>query len=173
MKFEIEHKMKKIALSLFVIALMTMTQSYAQSKSEESKQEQASKVASLLSQKRYKFIATRALTSLPGKSSVELMDKYDLSVTPDTIKSQLPFYGYSTSPMMGSTESPLFFESTNFTYEQQNKQRGQRNSTLIKMEAKSKSRLYTITLDVQANGSSTLTIRNNDLSNTTFWGQIE
>lgn len=57
----------------------------------------------------------QSVTPLRGNFR-NLTSSYDVSVTKDTLRSYLPYFGRAYNPPIGQTQSPLDFTSTSFTY---------------------------------------------------------
>jgi Domain of unknown function (DUF4251) len=57
----------------------------------------------------------QTVTSLRGHFR-NLTSPYEVSVSKDTLRSDLPFFGRAYNPPVNPTQSPLDFTSTNFSY---------------------------------------------------------
>lgn len=171
--------MKKKFLTLVtLVTLAVLSPVAAQTKAEikqQQKIEQQNQIASLLSGQRYKFVATKAITTLKANPHISLTtSEYDFVVKGDTLISHLPFYGRAYSAPYGSSESPLSFISTNFTYKSEVKSTKKAVKTVVKIDAKSDKggKNYDATLEIFSNGSASLVIQSNDIVRMTFYGDI-
>lgn len=155
---------------MFFAVTMLLLSSVAVLAQELSKEQ----VNELIDGGRYKIVATRAITNLAQKPSVDLTPDYGLSVTTDSLTSNLPFYGRAYSASF-SNESPLSYTSTDFKIEKKVK-KGRRSETIIvTIKAKAPRRNGTVdtTIEVSENGSAVMNVRSNDLSSITFYGNLE
>ncbi|QNK62544.1 DUF4251 domain-containing protein [Pedobacter sp. PAMC26386] len=95
---------------------------------------------------------------------------YDLSVTPDSLVSYLPYYGRSFTPKIGDpNDSGIKFKSKDFTYKSTKTKKG---GWLIQMNPKDVRDNYNLTLSVTKGGSASLTITSNSQQSITFDGNI-
>lgn len=166
--------------SILAIALIAITvgQASAQSKAEIRQEKQLARqteVAQMLASGSYQFVARSANTSLKSKPYVTLTSPYSLTVTPEKITSHLPFYGQAYSAQIGSSGSPLTFESTDFKISSSEKTKKSEKTTTIKIEARSDqdSKTVEMTLQIGSQGGATLYANRQDLSRMSFEGEIQ
>lgn len=140
----------------------------------ERKMIQALRIDSIIASGSYTFRATKVLTSLRNQPTINFTDRYDLRVTPNRIMSFLPFFGRAQSLPIPLIESPLNFDTQDFEITiVKNEVKGEKLfMTDITIEARDRSRRFDINLKVDPGGLSTLIIRTNGLSSSTFVGEI-
>lgn len=169
--------MKRLA---FLLIIAAATPIFAQNSKKISAQEQTgvkTYMDSLIQSKHYIFMTDRASTTLATLPIVDLVgQQYYFKVKGDTIISELPFFGKSTSTLYNQINSPLSYTSESFKYEVKEIKRKKYSTTMVTIYAKPKSidvNKFDITIEIHANGSAIMNVRGTNLSNITFFGNIE
>ncbi len=103
-------------LLVFLLALFS-NQAIAQNKAQKIEQ-----IKKLLESKIFVFTAQSA-TPMSG-SMIQLSSEYFFRVNKDSLESHLPYYGIAYQARFGSTESPLRFTSTDFSFTMKESKRG-------------------------------------------------
>lgn len=128
---------------------------------------------SLLRVKRFLFVPTRVVTSLPGMPYATLNTYYELAVAGDSLVCSLPYYGYVYNTVYDPDKSPFFFSSTDFTYEIKGAPLGKQKAwvTITARELRS-NREFVLTLEVFDNGSASLSLQGVGTQQLQFLGNI-
>lgn len=125
-------------------------------------------VKNMLDSQRFVFHA-ETVTPLRGGFR-NLTSPYDVTVTKDTLRSYLPYFGRAYNPPLNPTESVLDFTSIDFSYTvSPYKKKGW--NVIIKPGDKTDVRQYSFT--VFANGSANLSVIPNSSDAISFGGHIE
>ena len=155
------------AYIFFVISLLSSTAT-AQTKKQLREKARAAEVQKLLESRRFSFKAQSVQPMRGG--TINLTSNYDLTIKKDTIQSYLPYYGRAYSAPLNPTESPLTFNSTNFTYTEVNGKKGSKEITIeLKDQSLNVRKFY---LSVSAQGYATLQTINTNRDPISFNGYI-
>ena len=120
-----------------------------------------------VSEQRYTFTPRQALP-MSGKS-ITLTSEYSVSVSPDTIKAHLPFFGRAYSAPYPASEGGIKFTSTDFEYTLSEKKKGvYRASVKINDDPNG----YTLSILIGDNGSGTVYVNQRDKQSISFQGII-
>lgn len=125
-----------------------------------------SPVGVLISSQNYVFKAEFA-TPMGGRQ-ILITGPYDLQVTKESVVSNLPFFGVSQRPPMGSEESGIKFTSTDFTHLVQEK----KNGWHIQIKPNDNREVRMLNLRVTASGRATLQVSSNYKQSISYSGQI-
>lgn len=141
--------------------------------------------ARIVEAQNYVFVATTALplnaadinqimNRMPGYNgggNINLTGSaYDLSVTPDSLISYLPYYGRSYTPKYGTMdENGIKFKSKDFRYKSSPRKKGGWSITMAPKDVKDN---YTLSLVITETGYGTLTVNNNNQQSINFNGYI-
>lgn len=117
----------------------------------------------------YIFIAKVAIPQ--SGSSRQLTDRYDLTVTKDSIISYLPFFGEAYRPAIDPTKSGIKFTSTNFEYikEAMKNNKGWQITIILKDVTD----VQKLLLTVYKNGNANLDVINTNRQGISFSGNIK
>jgi len=99
-----------------------------------------------------------------------LTSSYDVTVSKDSLRSYLPYFGRSYNPQLPETTSPLDFTSTDFSYSVSPYKKNAWNIT-IKPRDKPSIQQYFFT--IYNNGSATLNVTSTSSDAISFNGRIE
>lgn len=111
----------KTALILVLMVTAFSTVASAQTK-QEKQAAKAAEVKKLVNDQRYVFIAQTVLPQ-SGRSR-QVTPDFDLTVTKDTIKSYLPYFGRAYSAPITLNEGGIKFESKDFEYTKTDAKKG-------------------------------------------------
>lgn len=158
--------MKKVIFAVAALLLAGMA-TQAQNLTKE-------EVNQIVESGRYKIVVNRAITSLKVKPIIELTSNYDIRITADSIESHLPFFGRAYSGSFDN-ESPLYYTSTKFEIEKKVKKKRRSESIVISITARptKNNDIVDSDIEIMENGSTTMSVRSNNLSNITFYGHLE
>jgi hypothetical protein len=144
--------MKTIAgisgIAIVMIAFTCFTSS-AQNAKQDKKAEYAVAVKKMVEAKRYAIKVESALPS--GGRKIHLSPGYMLTVTGDTLISDLPYYGRAYSPA-GAGEGGYNFTSTSFVYSVTDRKKGGWDIE-IKVKDRQENPRFTITIFENGNAS--------------------
>lgn len=155
----------KGALLLLFVSLINTIAAAQDSKSDQSKEN--ANVKAMVDAKRYLF---KAQSAHPTRGRVvQLNSEYDLKITPDTIRSYLPYYGRAYSAPIGESEGPLDFVSKDFEYNQQDRKKGGWDITIKPKDGKGVREMF---LTVFENGTASLRVSSNNREPISFNGHI-
>jgi len=142
--------------------------------------------ARIIKEQHYIFIATSAnplnasdinkiMSRMPGYSgggSINLnSSNYDLTVTPDSLISYLPYYGRSYTPKIGGAidDTGIKFKSKDFRYKIVPRKKGGWYITMTPKDVKDN---YNLSLFVTDSGYATLTVNNSTQQAISFDGYL-
>ena len=155
----------KGALLLLFVSSINPIAAAQDSKSDQSKEN--ANVKAMVDAKRYLF---KAQSAHPTRGRVvQLNSEYDLKITPDTIRSYLPYYGRAYSAPIGESEGPLDFVSKDFEYNQQDRKKGGWDITIKPKDGKGVREMF---LTVFENGTASLRVSSNNREPISFNGHI-
>jgi hypothetical protein len=155
-------------ISLLVgLALFSASYNYAQDKSE-AKENKKEAIQKLVESKRFTFIARSA--SPMGGRFIQLTSLYDLKLSADTVKSDLPYYGRAYVAPLNPTESALRFTSTDFNYDIRERKKGGWDITITPKDAKDVRQMQ---MTVSENGYASLQVTSINRQPISFSGIID
>ena len=157
---------------LTLIALSILLGSLTSCRTSQSAVEKAKK-AKLIDEQienlDFKFIANHAYPI--GYPSIPLTSVYDVTVSSDTIKAYLPYFGRAYRAPMNSSEGGIKFESTDFESEVlTGKMYGEWHVTI---KTKDTTRPFTLYFHLWNNGTASLDVSEPDRQSISFQGLIE
>lgn len=117
----------------------------------------------------FKFIANHAYPI--GYPSMPLTSVYDVTVSADTVKAYLPYFGRAYRAPMNSSEGGIKFKSTDFESEVlTGKKHGEWHVTI---KTKDTTRPFTLYFHLWNNGTARLDVKDPDRQSISFQGLIE
>ena len=153
----------------FAIALLVVASGCAskQAQQAENSPEKTTQIKTLVDSKNYVFIANSVS---PQRGRVrQLSYGYDMTVSPDTIKASLPYFGRAYSAPIGSSEGGINFTSTNFEYTAVDRPKGGWDITIKPKESIDARQLQ---LYISGNGYASLNVVSNNRDPISFSGTI-
>ena len=148
-------------ISVFLLACST-------TKSSAEKAIESQQLAESIKDFKFKFNASYA--NPQNYKSIYLSPYYDVTVSPDTIKAYLPYYGRAYTPPMNPSDGGIKFVSTKFDYEvQAGKKSG---NWLVRIHTKDTNRGYTLVFDLWENGKANLNVSHADKQSISFQGDV-
>ncbi len=151
-----------IALSTFLISCGT-TQSAIE------KDEKARLLDNQIANLDFKFVAKYAYPQ--HYQAIYLSSVYDVTVSPDTVKSYLPYYGRAYRAPMNSSEGGIKFESIDF--ESETKKGKKDGEWLVTIKTKDTPPPFTLHFHLWSNGTAQLNVNDPDRQSITFQGFLE
>lgn len=113
----------------------------------------------------------KAKSATPSRGGViQLTSEYEMSVSPDEIKSELPYFGRSFSGGYGGSESGITFTTNEFEYDVKPKKKGGWDVTIKPNDASQISKLF---LTITSTGYATLRVTSTDRDSISYSGLIE
>lgn len=117
-----------------------------------------------------KFIF-KAQSATPSKGGViQLTSGYQVSVVPEEIVSDLPYYGRAFSGGYGGSDGGINFTSKSFTYSVKSKKKGGWDMTIIPSDV---SQIVKVFISVTGGGYATMRITSTDRDAISYSGVIE
>jgi hypothetical protein len=107
-------KLQLIFTTIIFLFVLNSTHVIAQSSKQQKQNQKEQKINDLIKSQHYSFIPQTVLPSR-GPSKTLTYD-YELKIKNDTLISYLPYFGRAYSVSIASTENPLDFKTTDFTY---------------------------------------------------------
>lgn len=139
----------------------------AQDKSSK-EQDKAAVIKEMIDQKSYTF---NAEFTTPMKGGRRYLDPgYTLKVRPDTVISDLPYFGRAYSAEYGSSDGGLKATSTSFEYEMKDRKKG---GWEILIKTKDQKEQLQMVLTIFDNGSASLTVSSTSRQPISYDGNID
>jgi len=124
-------------------------------------------VAQMLADHNYIF---RAETALPQQGRMQqLTPEFDLTITPDTIISYLPYFGRAFVAPVNPTEGGIKFTSVDFNYRDAKKKKKRWEITIEPRDAGSVQQLFLTVFD---NGTASLRVNDRNRQSISFNGRV-
>lgn len=157
--------------SLFILALLFAGFSFesnAQKSKKEKQEVNSQSVKAVVEGGKFIFKAQSATPSRGGV--IQLTSGYEMSVSPEEIKSELPYFGRSFSGGYGGSESGITFTSNKFEYDVKPKKKGGWDVTIKPTDTSQISKLF---LSITSTGQATLRVTSTDRDSISYYGVIE
>lgn len=117
----------------------------------------------------FKFIANYAYPL--SYQPVYLMSQYNVTVSADTVKAYLPYYGRAYKAPMGSSDGGIKFESTDF---ESKVEKGKNDGEwIVTIRTQDTPRPTTLYFTLWNNGTARLNVNDQDRQSISFHGTIE
>ncbi len=156
----------QLVLSIFLLIIFFVsTDATAQSSSKSDSTKLAFK--NMVDSQRFVFEAQSA-NPLRGNFH-NLTSSYDVSVTKDTLRSYLPYFGRAHNPSYGTSQSALDFTSTDFSYSVTPNKKGGWN---IAIKPKDKTDIQQYLFTVFDNGNASLNVTSTSRDAISFNGYV-
>jgi hypothetical protein len=161
-------KNKSIRLTIWVtFAVLIVALNYTFAAAQDQSATTEEKTATLIKSQEYVFTAR---TALPMKgSSRNLTSEYNLTVTPDSVISYLPYFGRAYTAPMDPTKGGIQFTSTDFGYRVDDLRKGGWRITIQPKDEKSVRQMI---LTVSEAGYGTLQVVSNHKQPISFYGVV-
>ncbi len=152
-----------LVIFLLIISFSTNVAAQSASKSDSLK----SDFKNMVDSQRFVFEA-QSVNPLRGNFR-NLTSPYDVSVTKDTLRSYLPYFGRAHNPSYGSSQSALDFTSTDFSYSVTPNKKGGWN---IAIKPKDKTDIQEYLFTVFDNGNASLNVTSTSRDAISFNGYV-
>ncbi len=117
----------------------------------------------------FKFIANYAYPL--SYQPVYLSPYYDVTVSPDTVKAHLPYYGRAYKAPINSSDGGIKFESTDF---ESKVEKGKKNGEwIVTIRTQDTSRPFTLNFTLWNKGTARLNVNDQDRQSISFHGTVE
>jgi len=150
------------------IVLMALTLFSMSVSSQTRDQKKKAEVKRLIESRNYVF-SPQTVTPLSG-NTFQLTSEYFLKVNNDSLDSHLPYFGVAFNARFGSTDSPLTFSSTDFTY---SIKESRKDGYEITIRINKPDDPDLILLSVSSGGYATLRVNSMNRQSISFYGEIE
>ena len=152
-----------LVIFLLIISFSTNVAAQSASKSDSLK----SDFKNMVDSQRFVFEA-QSVNPLRGNFR-NLTSPYDVSVTKDTLRSYLPYFGRAHNPSYGTNQSAFDFTSTNFSYSVTPNKKGGWN---IAIKPKDKTDIQEYLFTVFDNGNASLNVTSTSRDAISFNGYV-
>jgi hypothetical protein len=161
--------MSSAKYSRFLLPLLTLIclQSFAQSGAEQKKQDQFTRLKSLIDSRQFRFHALSA-TSMKGMTR-QLTSEYFVKLNNDSLSVDLPYFGRSFSTSYPPTDLSTEFKTTQFSYKSDTLKKGGWDITIV---PKNESNASKISLSITTSGYCTVRVNNNSREPISYYGTI-
>jgi hypothetical protein len=132
------------------------------------KSDKTAHIKDMIGAQRYIFKAQSATPSRGGRL-VQLSSEYDLTVSKDTVRSYLPYFGRAYSAPIDGRGGGIDFTSINFEYNQKERKKGGWDITIRPKDITDPRELLLTVFD---NGSASLRVLSNNREPISFNGYI-
>ena len=149
------------ALIASLIIFFSASEAYSQSKREIREKKKAEEIQKLIDQKRFTFIV-QTVQPMRGGTVFNQSTGFELTVKKDTLNSYLPYFGRAFTAPMNSTDSPLTFTTTEFSYTVEKKKKGSKDIIIIPKNRQQYSRRMLLNVSEQGYGTLQVTADNRD-----------
>ena len=153
---------------MWLFLFFSTVQVFAQDSKKEKQAKEEARIAALVEQQHYTFVAETALPM--GMRSRILTGEYDLVVSKDTLSSYLPYFGKLYSAPIGSDNGGIQFKTTDFKYSAVPAKKGGWNITINPKNAGDTRQL---TLYISTSGYASLQVNCNNRQSISFNGHIK
>lgn len=162
-----DNKTYRKTLLIFLLALFTYTNNYAQESKEDKKQKKYTEIENLINSKNYVFIAQTA--SPMGRRAINLTSTYEVTISGDTVVSDLPYFGRAFVAPMDPSEGGIHFTSTKFDYNAKETKKGYWDIAILPKDAKDVKQMY---LTITESGYGNLEVISNNRQQISYRGYI-
>ena len=142
-------------------------QSFAQTGTDQKKQDQYSQLKSQIDSRKFRFHALSA-TSMKGMTR-QLTSDYFLKLNSDSLSVDLPYYGRSFTTNYPPTDLSTEFETTQFSYKSDTLKKGGWDITIV---PKNQSNASNISLSITTSGYCTVRVNSNSREPISYYGTI-
>ena len=162
--------MKKILFytALALSTLLVFTACAARQTTAES-EAAAADIRNAIEVAEFRFVPRLANPS--GFRSIHLQPNFDVRVSPDTVRVNMPFFGRAFRAPMHPTDGGFHFTSTDFEYSVVPARRA--GNWLVQIVFRDLDRRIVFDFDIWENGSARLNIMDTDRQSISFQGEIE
>ena len=161
----LQYNVPKIFLLFFFLSALTNLSKAQEEKTDKSDKEVS--VKTMIDAHRYVF---KAQSVHPTRGRVvQLNSEYDLSVSKDTVRSYLPYFGRAYSAPMDGKGGGIDFLSKDFEYTQKNRKKGGWDITIKPKDVNDVRELFLTVFD---NGSASLRVSSNNRESISFNGYL-
>jgi hypothetical protein len=152
-----------------LIPLLTILclNSKAQSSSDQKKQEQYTRLKSMIDSKTFRFHAQSA-TSMKGRTK-QLTSEYYLKINQDSLYVDLPYYGRAYSSGYPGTDLGFQFNSKDFSYSADTTKKGGWDITI---KPKNEAKVNNIYLSISSTGYCSVRINSSNRDPISYYGTI-
>jgi hypothetical protein len=161
--------MKKLVFGGFAAILSLLAfHACGSAQTAAEKEKQTAEVRNALEMKNFIFKASYAYPT--GYRSIYLSSYYDVEVSPDTVKANLPYYGRAYSAPVDLREGGYRFTSTDFVYRAD---RGRKTGNWkVEITIHDLNRPVTFLFDIWENGAAGLSVSDTDRQSISFQGDL-
>jgi hypothetical protein len=160
--------MKSLLRFIFLLAIMVSLNLRAQDSKKENEVLSNGTVKQMVNAQRYVFLA-QSVSPLSG-GVIQMTSLYTFTVLPDTILSDLPYYGRVYMPSLNPADAGVKFTSLTFGYSTKEKKKG---GWEIKIKPKDVRSSPLIFLTISADGYAALRMSSSDRQAISYNGRIE
>ena len=160
--------MKTIKSTFLLLACLAFLNVCGQNSKEEKKAARALAVKNMVDSRRYLFQAQSAMPMKGG--SRQLSSGYTFTVSPDTVISDLPYYGRSYQAPINPSDAGIKFTSSDFEYTVKN---GKKGGWDIMIQPKDVRNSPQVNITISESGFSSVRVTSNDRQPISFSGNIE
>ena len=160
--------MKTIKLICLLFPLVSSFIAYSQDSKEEQKSEKQAEIKSLVEAKHFVF-RPQSATAARGATQ-QLSYGYSLTVSPNEVVSDLPYFGRAYSAPMNPSDGGIRFTSTEFDYSVKNRKKGGWDITVIPKDVPNAPKVY---LSVTSAGNTSARVISTNRESISFSGFIE
>jgi hypothetical protein len=157
----------KFGRVLILLLTILCLNSKAQSSSDQKKQDQHTRLKSIIDSKTFRFHAQSA-TTMKGRT-IQLTSEYFLKINRDSLQVDLPYYGRAYSSDYPGTDLGIRFNSNEFGYVKDTTKKGGWDITI---KPKNETKVNNIYLSVSAGGYCTLRINSASRDPISYYGTI-
>lgn len=139
----------------------------AQTSNQDKKNDQYNQLKALIMSRHYTFNAETATAM--GGTSRHLTSLYTLTIAGDTLNANLPYYGVAYSASPGDTNGAIVFNTTSFSYEEEDTKKGGWFIVITPKDQKNASKMQ---LSISSGGYCTVQVTSNYRQLISYYGSI-
>lgn len=141
---------------------------FSNAQDKEKQSDETTDIKSIIESGRFEFVAESA-SPMRGRT-INLSSGYTFTVLPDTVVSDLPYYGRAYQATLGTDEAGIKFISTDFSYSVKDRKKGGWNITIKPKDVRNSPQTN---LSVSPGGYASVNIISTDRQSISFNGFIK
>ena len=161
--------MKKFLFPIFAFVAVMFVTACATRQTTAEREVAATEIRNAVEASDFRFVPRSAHPA--GFRSVQLTPNFEVNVSPDTVRVNMPFFGRTFRAPMNPTEGGYHFTSTDFEYSVEAGRRA--GNWRVQIVFRDLDRRVVFDFDIWNSGSARLSVTDTDRQSISFQGDIE